>query len=152
MKFREIKIPRRPGCDICGSHPKITELIEYNQVCDMETDFQHYHDEPLDDDITAIQLKQELTKNPKLVLLDVREPVEWDMGHLPNAWHIPFQQIPQQLNELSPEKDYIIYCHTGIRSRYVLEYLKEKGFPNVRNLFGGIDAWSVDIDPALPRY
>jgi len=86
------------------------------------------------------------------VLLDVREPFEFEIARLPNARLIPLGELPARLNELDSRVEIVTYCHHGIRSRRAMELLKGAGFAKVRNLRGGIDAWSVDVDPSVPRY
>ena len=85
-------------------------------------------------------------------LLDVREPAELDIAPLPNAVHIPMLEVPMRLDELDHERPIVVVCHSGQRSRHVAGFLLANGFERVYNLAGGIDAWSVDIDPKLPRY
>jgi rhodanese-related sulfurtransferase len=85
-------------------------------------------------------------------LVDVREPVELAMASLPWANHIPMAQIPHRLAELDPARPIVVMCHSGQRSRYVAAYLLANGFEHVYNLRGGIDAWSTELDPELPRY
>jgi len=101
--------------------------------------------------ITPEQLKEKLDKGEKPFLLDVREPFEREFanigGHL-----IPIREIVQRLGELNPEEEIIVYCHTGSRSMRVVEFLLKKGFKNVKNLDGGIDASSERIDSTVPRY
>jgi rhodanese-related sulfurtransferase len=89
--------------------------------------------------------------NPPL-LLDCREADEWQHGHIERAVHIPMSEIRSRLRELEAARDVVVYCHHGIRSRTVCEFLQRQGLPRVANLTGGIDAWSREIDPQIPRY
>ena len=88
----------------------------------------------------------------EITLLDVREPVEWRTARVADAVHIPMQTVPGRLEELDPERTIVVMCHGGTRSRRVAEYLAASGYSDVRNLAGGIDAWSVEVDPSIPRY
>lgn len=87
-----------------------------------------------------------------VVLLDVREHVELEIAALPDALHIPMREIPARLAELDRDVPMVVMCHSGGRSRRVAEYLIGNGFSQVFNLRGGIDAWSTEIDPQVPRY
>lgn len=87
-----------------------------------------------------------------LVLLDCREDRELRIASLPGAHHIPMHQIPDRLAELDPRSEFVIFCHTGIRSMHVAAFLMERGFTRVTNMTGGIDAWSLRVDSGVPRY
>jgi rhodanese-related sulfurtransferase len=88
----------------------------------------------------------------RVQLLDVREPEELALVSLPRAAHIPMMELPARLNELDPTRPVVVMCHSGQRSRHVAAFLLANGFEQVYNLSGGIDAWSAEIDPGLPRY
>jgi adenylyltransferase/sulfurtransferase len=85
-------------------------------------------------------------------LLDVREPYEWAIGHIDGALLIPLRDLRERLGELSPDQPLVVYCHTGGRSRFAVQALRAAGFERAYNLTGGIDQWSREIDPSLPRY
>lgn len=102
-------------------------------------------------EITVEELKQRLDRGEKLFLLDVRTPMEYQIANLGGTL-IPLQQLPQRMHELDPDQEIIIHCHTGNRSARAVEFLYENGFKNVKNLIGGIEAWSRKIDPRVPRY
>jgi adenylyltransferase/sulfurtransferase len=102
-------------------------------------------------DITVEQLKAKLDNGEKPFLLDVREPYEYQKANL-GGHLIPTSMVPLRLNELDPLKEIVVYCHHGVRSQFIVEYLLKHGFSNVKNLAGGIDAWSVNIDPNVKRY
>ena len=101
--------------------------------------------------ITVEQLKARLDKGEKPVIIDVREPSEYKTANIGGTL-IPMGQIPKRYTELDPKQEIVVYCHHGNRSQRVVEFLYEKGFTNVKNLMGGIDAWSQRIDPKVPRY
>ncbi len=102
--------------------------------------------------MTVEQLKEKLDRGEKPFILDVREPMEYKMANIAGAVLIPLGEIPRRFNELNPEQEIVVQCHHGNRSQRAVEFLYEKGFKNVKNLAGGIDAWSVKIDKKVPRY
>jgi rhodanese-related sulfurtransferase len=103
--------------------------------------------------ITPLELKARLDAGEKIRLVDVREPDEWAIARLPEAELIPLGEFQQRaLDELSPEEPLVLYCHHGMRSGRAQDYLKMQGYANVLNLAGGIDAWALQIDPAMKRY
>jgi len=91
-------------------------------------------------------------KNPELVLIDVREPHEWEICHIEGATLIPLGQLPERLNQLDGHQEIVTHCHRGMRSMQALAILRAAGFSRVRSLNGGIDAWSAHVDPSVPRY
>ncbi len=102
--------------------------------------------------ITPHELKARLDKGDKLVLLDVREPWEHSLAKIEGSILIPLGTLPQALNKLDRQAEIIAYCHHGMRSADATSFLLQQGFTNVKNLVGGIDAWSVQVDPSVPRY
>jgi adenylyltransferase/sulfurtransferase len=146
-QFREIALIKDPDCPVCGTHPTIRELIDYEEFCGMTPSAS-----PDVTDVSATDLAKEQATNPNLVLLDVREAFEWEIARLPGAVLIPMGELPDRLGELDPAKDVVAYCHTGRRSRVAIDFLREAGFPRARHLAGGIAAWSRDVDPAVPTY
>lgn len=106
-------------------------------------------------ELTPEQFRKRWSEKPgsdKVVLLDVREPAELELATLPGAVHIPMREVPQRLDELDREAALVVVCHVGARSRQVAGFLLAAGFKQVFNLTGGIDAWSQEIDPQVPRY
>ncbi len=103
--------------------------------------------------ISPAELKARLDRGEKFRLVDVREPDEWAIAKLPSAELLPMSQFEQRgVEALDSEEDIVLYCHHGVRSGRVQAFLKAKGFTNVKNLTGGIDAWAAQIDPAMKRY
>jgi rhodanese-related sulfurtransferase len=98
------------------------------------------------------ELAKRLAQPDAPLLLDVREPGEWQFCHIAGALHLPMNQLAQRLGELDREREMIVYCHHGIRSQFAARFLSERGFTRVQNLVGGIDAWSIEVDPNMPRY
>jgi len=103
-------------------------------------------------EITPQELKQQLDASRGLVLLDVRQDWETKLCRLPNAVHIPIEEIEFRVEELTPDDAIVVYCHQGVRSAAVAEYLRGLGFANVRNLTGGLDYWARAVDPGMRRY
>ncbi|MEM1948752.1 MAG: molybdopterin-synthase adenylyltransferase MoeB [Candidatus Caldarchaeum sp.] len=146
MSFTELKVRKDPNCKLCGQNPTIRELIDYEAFCGVS---------PSQDTgmhITPEELHGKLQKGEKIFLLDVREPVEYEICHLENAVLIPLSKLPEKVNQLSLTDEIVVYCHTGVRSSMAVKLLRDLGFRRVRNLAGGIDAWAERIDPEMPRY
>jgi len=139
MRFRTMRIPKNPDCKVCGANPQIRELIDYDEYCTPVNNME----------ITAGELAQRLERNEPVFLLDVREPMEWSIGHLQNATHVPMRQVPSQLGALPKDKEIVVYCRSGARSANVQQYLLANGFSKVKNLSGGLKAWARDVDPSV---
>ncbi|MEW6511102.1 MAG: molybdopterin-synthase adenylyltransferase MoeB [Bacteroidota bacterium] len=148
--FRELTLRKDPSCPVCGESPTIRSLIDYDEFCGVGT---AEESPPIGERnvITVEQLKSGLDAGNDLFLLDVREPHEFEIVHLP-AHLIPLGNLPERVNELDTAKEIVVYCRTGVRSAKAVEFLRTVGFTKVRNLAGGIDAWARRIDPSLPRY
>ncbi|HKB24781.1 MAG TPA: rhodanese-like domain-containing protein [Methylomirabilota bacterium] len=104
------------------------------------------------DGITPQELKARVDRSDCPLLLDVRQDWETKLCRLPNATHIPIEEIEVRTDELNPEDEIVVYCHQGVRSAAVVEYLRSLGFKNVRNLAGGLDNWARTVDPSMRRY
>jgi adenylyltransferase/sulfurtransferase len=155
MKFKELKLRRNPECPLCGDHPTIKELIDYDQFCGIAPPPQHSQVEETSDwEITPIQLKEKLDRGDKITIIDVREPHEWQIANLENFGSrlIPLGQFPGQINELNPQDDIVVHCKMGGRSAKAYEALKKAGFTRIKNLKGGILAWADQVDQSLPKY
>ena len=146
LQFRELALRKDPECPLCGEHRTITGLIDYEAFCGVTATA------PDDPEVTAGALARELKAGRPVALLDVREPVEWDIVHLEGATLIPLMTLPARIGELDPRADLVVYCHHGMRSLQALEFLRASGFMQVRSLAGGIEAWAEEIDPSLNRY
>ena len=103
-------------------------------------------------EITPQNLKMRLDRNDRPLLLDVRQDWETKLCRLPNAVHIPIEEIELRVEELNPDDEIVVYCHQGVRSAAVAQWLRQLGFKSVRNLSGGLDAWARTVDPAMRRY
>jgi len=148
LRFRELELRKDPACPICGTNPTIHELIDYEAFCGIGSEPAYAGPE-----ISAEELRRELqTKGQSLVLVDVREPHEWEIAHIEGAILIPLSQLPERLSELDGHAEIVTHCHHGVRSMKALEILKGAGFGKVRSLAGGIDAWAERVEPGMARY
>jgi adenylyltransferase/sulfurtransferase len=148
LRFRELQLRKDPACPICGDNPSILELIDYEAFCGIGSEPAYAGPE-----ITAEELRRELDqKGSTLVLIDVREPHEWEIAHIEGAQLIPLGQLPERLGELDGHTEIVTHCHHGARSMKALGILKGAGFNKVRSLAGGIDAWADRIEVGMPRY
>ncbi|MBM4303019.1 MAG: rhodanese [Deltaproteobacteria bacterium] len=101
--------------------------------------------------MTVIELKEKLDKKEDILILDVREKDEFEYANI-GGTHIPLSEFAQRFQELDSDKHWAVLCHHGMRSAQAVAFLRSQGFKNVQNISGGIEAWSVQIDPKLPRY
>jgi sulfur-carrier protein adenylyltransferase/sulfurtransferase len=146
LQFREIALTKDPECVVCGPHPTVTQLIDYEAFCGVGAP-------PVaDGEISAIDAAAARGRDRSVVLLDVREPFEWDIVHGDGARHVPLRELPARLRELDGHAEVLVYCHHGTRSRQAMELLRAAGFSKVRSVRGGIDAWAAEVDPRLARY
>jgi adenylyltransferase/sulfurtransferase len=106
---------------------------------------------PDGDDITPLALARALAAR-QITLVDVREPYEWAIGRLPGARLVPLDTLQDEVESLDRDAELVMYCHHGMRSDMAAEWLREQGFRRVRNLIGGIDRWSVEVDSSVRRY
>jgi sulfur-carrier protein adenylyltransferase/sulfurtransferase len=148
-KYRELKLKKDPNCPICGEHPTIHSLIDYEDFCGIGNDIVELEPEY---EISVKELDQEIRNNDDTFILDVRESYEYEMCRIPNSTLIPLNNLATRINELDRSWNIVLYCRTGIRSAKALKFLREAGFPNVKNLVGGISAWSDEVDPSVPKY
>lgn len=148
MRFRELKLRRNPECPICGEHPTVTELIDYEQFCGIVPEA------PGDAryEITPLEVAAWIERPDRPFLLDVREANEWEIGHLPGATRISVNELPSRLNELDSAVEMVIYCRSGARSGRAVDLLRQAGFRKVKNMVGGILRWSDDVDASIPKY
>jgi len=148
MTFDEVELRKNPDCPVCGDNPTVTELIDYVQFCGLDPAL------VLEAgwEITPAELASAIAAGERPVLLDVREPHEWEIAHLAGATLIPPGDLLARMNELSTAEDIVLYCRSGERSARALNLLREAGFRRLKNLRGGINAWAQVIDPSLPQY
>ncbi|HEV8384786.1 MAG TPA: molybdopterin-synthase adenylyltransferase MoeB [Candidatus Acidoferrales bacterium] len=150
LRFREMKLRRNPECLVCGDHPTITKLIDYEEFCGVRGE------EAPAPTVTVPQmepreLKARLDRGEDIFILDVREPHEYQIcnihGHL-----IPLGELPRRAHELDSSREIVAHCRSGTRSAQAVEFLRKAGFRKIWNLKGGILAWSDQVDPSVPKY
>jgi len=148
MTFRELKLRRDPECPICGEHPTITSLIDYEGFCQNGPQVET---RPTNPDEVSVQLMKEALDNPGLGIqvIDVREPDEYETGHVEGVRLLPLSQLAQQFTELDPEQSYYLHCKVGVRSMQALEFLRRRGFKHLKSVQGGIMAWAAEVDPRI---
>ena len=155
FEWREVRVRRNPDCPACGDNPTLEGLIDYEEFCGIpEARAQEAREIRAVRELSAVELKQRLDRGDVLSLLDVREPHEWNISNLApyGARLVPLDQLPAKLSELEFEGDVVVYCKSGPRSAKAAAQLLAAGFEGVWNLAGGIQAWSRDVDPSVPRY
>jgi adenylyltransferase/sulfurtransferase len=146
MKFKELKLRKNPDCVICGPHPTITKLIDYEAFCGVAEELSP------DMEVTARQLKDWMDQKKDIVVVDVREPWEYEINHIEGSRLIPLAQLPERMNELSTADQIVVQCASGIRSAQATRFLNSMGFKKAKNLKGGIKAWGQEVDPLMPMY
>jgi adenylyltransferase/sulfurtransferase len=155
MRFRELKLKKDLDCPVCGTHPTVTKLIDYEQFCGLhpaaaETATATAHNPSTD--ITSVELKQRLDRGDKLTLVDVREPNEYQINRIAGTVLIPLGEIPRRYAELNKDDEIVVHCKMGARSAKAADFLRSVGFARVLNLKGGILEWIDQVDPSQPKY
>ncbi len=153
MRFQELRLRRDPSCAVCGEAPTVRALVDYDAFCGASA--RPAVEPPAADTafhVTPQELHARWQRGDRPFLLDVREPEEYRIVRLPDATLIPLGDLIARQQELDPDIEIVVYCHHGIRSMKAVAYLRNAGFPLARNLRGGIDAWSLQVDPGVPRY
>jgi adenylyltransferase/sulfurtransferase len=149
MKFRQVKLRKNPDCPVCGPHPTITKLIDYQEFCGIRG-----QEAPVTTKVPEIQpeeLKQRLNAGDDIFILDVREPHEYQICNL-NGYLIPLGDLPKRVHELDSSREIVAHCRSGVRSAKAVDFLRQAGFQKVKNLAGGVLAWSDRVDPKMPKY
>jgi len=152
MRFRELKLRKNRECPVCGAHPTVTQLIDYQQFCGnvpaTKEEIKMKNGVP---QITVAELKRRIDAGEDPFILDVREPFEYQIANIGGKL-IPQNEVPQRLNEIDRDREIVVQCKSGGRSQRIAEFLKQSGYPDVVNLAGGILAWSSEIDSTVPKY
>jgi adenylyltransferase/sulfurtransferase len=151
MTCREFKVRRNPRCPVCGDRPTITQLIDYEQFCGVRgqeapvpTDFTG--------EITVQELKKSIDSGEDVLILDVRNPEEFQICRIPGGVLLPLPELPQRFNELDKNRPMVVHCKSGMRSAKAIQFLRQQGFDKMKNLKGGILAWADQIDRSVPKY
>ncbi len=155
MNFRQLKLRKNPDCPVCGANPTVTELIDYDQFCGIAppapasaTPSQEVNGVP---QISVTDFKRKRDAGEDIYLLDVREPHEFQIANL-GGHLIPLGDLPSRIRELDSNREIVVHCKMGGRSQKAAELLKQAGFNKIQNLAGGIQSWSEQIDPSVPKY
>jgi len=155
MRFRELKLRKNPECPVCGAHPTVTKLIDYHQFCGVPqpgSAAPAQETKVNEGEIDVVELKQKIDRGDDFVLIDVREPHEYRICNIPGAQLMPLGEFPKRVGELDAAADIVIHCRSGVRSAKACAVLRQAGFQHVRNVVGGILAWSDKVDPRVPKY
>jgi molybdopterin/thiamine biosynthesis adenylyltransferase/rhodanese-related sulfurtransferase len=146
-QFRELELRRDPSCPVCGENPSVRGLIDYEAFCGAAA-----APVAVGAEISADELERCLDDGTSgIVVIDVREPWEWEIAHLPGSRHFPLGQLPSRLKDLDGHAEIVTLCHRGQRSLAAQRLLQSAGF-RARSLAGGIDAWAERVDPGMARY
>ncbi len=152
MRFRELKLRKNPDCPVCGTHPTVTELIDYQQFCGIAPPTpQEVTLKNGIPQITVKELKARVDAGEDVQLIDVREPWEAQIAQIGGKL-IPQNDVPSRLAEIDRNREVVIHCKSGGRSQRIAEFLHQQGYPRVANVAGGILAWSDEVDPKVAKY
>lgn len=146
MRFHEVELRRNPDCPACGDRASRPDRPARRNP-ELEVPAMDVHE-----DISPLELRRRLDAGDELVVIDVREPAEWELARIAGARHLPMGRVQAEVSSLDPGAETVVYCHHGARSASVAGWLRRAGFANVHNLAGGIDRWSTDVDPSVARY
>jgi len=150
LKFRELKLRKNPQCPICGEQRSITALIDYEEFCGIRGE-EHVAPTRMPE-ISALEVKKWMDDRKLFVLIDVREPHEFQICRIPGSTLIPLGEFPKRMNELNSADEIVVHCRSGQRSARAVELLMKAGFRKIHNLKGGVLAWSEQVDPSMPKY
>jgi len=151
MRFRTVTVRKDPACPACGTR-EIRELIDYEQFCGVRAAEAEPRAVAGFVEITPRELTARLSRGEELDLIDVREQFEWDIVRIPGARLVPLATLPEVAETLDKDREIVVYCKGGTRSRAAASHLADAGFRRVTNLTGGVLRWRDEVDPALPRY
>jgi sulfur-carrier protein adenylyltransferase/sulfurtransferase len=152
QEWMYVKVTKDPACPVCGPEPTVTELIDYEEFCGVPA-----HDRVIEADLSLADVEilpteyAEIAEKPDVVLLDVREPHEYEINRIPGSVLIPKDTLPSKLAELDPTVEYVVHCLSGVRSLESTELLRGAGF-KARSMRGGINAYARQVDPSIPTY
>jgi sulfur-carrier protein adenylyltransferase/sulfurtransferase len=156
MSFDQIKLRKNPSCPVCSEHPTLTQLIDYEEFCGVPAhDRSDYKEKNAQHQVRSINvhdLKARLDAGDDPLILDVRDPHEWDISAIEGSLRIPKGQVLARADDIPRDREVVVHCKTGIRSRDAILMLQDKGFTNLVNLVGGINAWAREIDRSQPTY
>ena len=152
QQWTYVKVNKDPSCPVCGENPTVTELIDYEEFCGMPA---NDHAAEVDASLAELEILPkeyaEIAEKPGIVLIDVREPHEYEINRIPGSVLIPKDTLPEQLSELDPTAEYVVHCLSGVRSMESTQLMRGAGF-KVRSMRGGINAYSRQVDSSIPVY
>jgi molybdopterin/thiamine biosynthesis adenylyltransferase/rhodanese-related sulfurtransferase/molybdopterin converting factor small subunit len=151
MSFRTLKLRKDPDCPVCGDHPTVKELIDYEEFCGVGGVVRSAADAGIEE-ITVQELHAAIEGDDDVTVLDVREPHEWQICHIEGAQLLPLSELPARMHELDSRRTYYVHCKSGVRSAKAIGQLREAGFTRLRNVRGGIQAWAEEVEPTMPTY
>jgi len=149
MSFKELRVRKDPECPVCGKTPTVTELIDYEAFCGVTDEIAQFAAQL---SVTPRELAGMRDRGDDVVLVDVREPHEWEIARIPGAQLIPMNDVPGRISEIPQTGNVLIYCKVGARSAEVLKFLHQVGLTHTKHLAGGIEAYAATVDPSIPRY
>jgi len=152
MRFRELKLRKDPDCPVCGAHPTVTQLIDYEQFCGIRGEEMEAKSLGDEWEIRPAALQERLRRGDQMVILDVRNPEEAQISRIDGSILIPLGELPERVAELNTADQIVVHCRMGGRSAKAVEFLRSVGFRKVKNLVGGINAWAEEVDPAMAKY
>jgi molybdopterin/thiamine biosynthesis adenylyltransferase/rhodanese-related sulfurtransferase len=152
MSFEFVKLRKNPKCKVCGEHPSVTQLIDYDAFCGVPGHEVETGSAGMEWDITPRELEAQLISGTPLTLVDVREPHEREISHIDGTLSIPLGQLAMRTAELDPQDEIVLICKAGVRSTRALHILLGAGFRKLHNLEGGLNAWAKEVDPSQPVY
>ena len=153
MRFRELKLRKDLDCPVCGTHPTVTKLIDYEQFCGIRPEPPQAAAAGANPwETTPVELKRQLDAGDDVFILDVREPNEYQINRISGSTLIPLGELPRRYQELDPDRPIVALCKVGGRSAKAVDYLRSVGFTKVKNLRGGILEWIDKVDPSQPKY
>ena len=151
MSFQEFKIRRNKRCALCGDSPTITGLVDYEQFCGMRGQ-EAPAPAATEGDLTPAELHRQMQAGQAPLVLDVRNPEEFQICRIPGSRLLPLPELPQRFEELDRDAEMVVHCKSGMRSAKAIAFLRQQGFTKLRNLKGGILAWADQVDPSVPKY
>lgn len=151
LSFHHILLKKNPNCVVCGSHPSVTSLIDYQEFCGLPASPDRAQLPP-EWEVEPEELQRLRQAGAPMRLIDIRRQAELEISHIEGAEHIPFEQLMAALQGVDPGQPIILFCRTGVRSARGVRWLRQAGLTNVRHLAGGINAWAQEVDPNVVQY
>jgi molybdopterin/thiamine biosynthesis adenylyltransferase/rhodanese-related sulfurtransferase len=152
MEFQTVNLAKNPECPICGEHPTIHKLMDYEQFCGVPVVNGHPNLVAIEHEISPANLHQKIGKGEKIHLVDVRTPIELQVCSISGSEFVPLEQLSAKMKDWDKDEMLVFYCRVGNRSAKAVEQAINAGFKHVYNLTGGINAWGIEVDQNMNRY